>query len=252
MGLTQAQLDIGARQVGDGHQRGQGQRLDASIKQTLLDRFAAYLDGVEQDELRPAAAVAEETDLFSVFVELSALRNEVRTQSRLVKEALDQFRGVFDTLQSSHAAMAQELNRARKASGDQERALLKPLLVDMIDIRDRLAAGLNPPPRHRWFDRWRSAAKRDKAEAWREGLRMTLRRLDGVLADRRIVPTEMVGRPFDPRLASAVATVENQALADGVVVEELRPGFLWHDELLRPAEVVVAKRRPKKEISGDG
>ena len=64
--------------------------------------------------------------------------------------------------------------------------------------------------------------------------------------------TETVGRPFDPRLASAVATVENRALADGVVVEELRPGFLWHDELLRPAEVVVAKRRPKREISGDG
>jgi molecular chaperone GrpE len=250
MGLTQARVGIGARQVGNGHQRGQGQRLDASIKQTLLDRFAAYLDGVEQYEL--PAAVAEETDLFSVFVELSALRNEVRTQSRLVKEALDQFRGLFDTLQSSHAAMAQELNRARKASGDQERALLKPLLVDMIDIRDRLAAGLKPPPRRRWFERWRSAAKRDKAEAWREGLRMTLRRLDGVLADRRIVPTETVGRPFDPRLASAVATVENRALADGVVVEELRPGFLWHDELLRPAEVVVAKRRPKREISGDG
>ena len=81
---------------------------------------------------------------------------------------------------------------------------------------------------------------------------MTLRRLDGVLADRRIVPTETVGRPFDSRLASAVATVENPGLADGVVVEELRPGFLWHDELLRPAEVVVAKRRPKREILGDG
>src|SRR5262245_21699106 len=199
-----------------------------TVKDTLLHRFASYLDGLDDAALYASATAAEAadgSDLFSVFVELSALRNEVRTQSRLVKEALDQFRGVFDTLQSSHAAMAQELNRVRKASGDQERELLKPLLVDMIDIRDRLAAGLNPPPRHRWFDRWRSAAKRDKAEAWREGLRMTLRRLDGMLADRRIVPTEMVGRPFDPRLASAVATVENPAWADGVVVEELRPGF---------------------------
>src|SRR6516162_9252275 len=135
--------------------------------ETAHDRKHRYLDGLDHDESGEVPATAEEAreeaDLFSVFVELAGLRNEVRTQSRLVKEALDQFRGVFDTLQSSHAAMAQELNRARKASGDQERALLKPLLVDMIDIRDRLAAGLKPPPRRRWFDRWRSAAKRDKA-----------------------------------------------------------------------------------------
>src|ERR1700745_4511004 len=98
MGLTQAQVGIGARQVGNGHQRGQGQILDASIKKTLLDRFAAYLDGVEQYEL--PAAVAEETDLFSVFVELSALRNEVRTESRLVREALYQFWGRFVTVHS--------------------------------------------------------------------------------------------------------------------------------------------------------
>jgi molecular chaperone GrpE len=55
----------------------------------------------------PATAeeAREEADLFSVFVELAGLRNEVRTQSRLVKEALDQFRGVFDTLQASHATL---------------------------------------------------------------------------------------------------------------------------------------------------
>jgi molecular chaperone GrpE len=73
-------------------------------------------------------------------------------------------------------------------------------------------------------------------------MRMTLRRIDKLLADRRIVATETVGRPFDPRLAAAVATIEDPAVADGIVVEEVRPGFLWQSELLRPAEVIVAKR----------
>jgi len=71
---------------------------------------------------------------------------------------------------------------------------------------------------------------------------MTLRRVDRLLADQRIVAIEAVGRPFDPRLAAAVATVEDPAAADGIVVEEVRPGFLWHGELLRPAEVIVARR----------
>ena len=39
-----------------------------------------------------------------------------------------------------------------------------------------------------------------------------------------------------------MATIEDPAVADGIVVEEVRPGFLWQSELLRPAEVIVAKR----------
>jgi molecular chaperone GrpE len=191
-----------------------------------------------------AGAASEEADLFSVFVELAGLRNEVRTQSRLVKEALEQFRGVFDTLQASHETLEQELKRARGEAHDREWTLLKPLLLDIIDVRDRLAAGLKPtvaaPPR--WYERVWAKAKREAEAAWREGMRMTLRRIDRLLADRSIVTIETVGRPFDPRLAAAVATVEDPAAADGIVVEEVRPGFLWQGELLRPSEVIVARR----------
>jgi molecular chaperone GrpE len=77
-------------------------------------------------------------------------------------------------------------------------------------------------------------------------MRMTLRRVDRLLADRRVTAIETVGRSFDPRLATAVATVEDRAAAEGIVVEEVRPGFLWHGELLRPAEVIVARRDIRK------
>jgi molecular chaperone GrpE len=233
---------------------GRDKDLDAITRETLLSRFAAYLDGLDHDEAPPALATpeapAEATDLFSVFVELAALRNEVRTESRLVKEALDRFRAVFDTLQASHGMLEQELKRARAAVDDRERTLLKPLLLDIIDVRDRLAAGLKPtvaPPR-RWYDRIFPKPKAEAEEVWREGTRITFRRLDRLLADQRIVAIETVGRPFDPRVAAAVATVENPEAADGIVVDEGRPGFLWRGELLRPAEVIVARRTSR---SGD-
>ena len=76
--------------------------MDNVVKATLLDQFRCYLDGIDEAPPRVETGSAE-ADLFTVFVELAALRNEVRTESRLVKEALDQFRGVFATLQSSHA-----------------------------------------------------------------------------------------------------------------------------------------------------
>jgi molecular chaperone GrpE len=69
-----------------------------------------------------------------------------------------------------------------------------------------------------------------------------LRRVDRLLADQRIAIIETVGRPLDPRHAAAVATVADPSAADGIVVEEVRAGFLWQGELLRPAEVIVARR----------
>jgi len=215
--------------------------LDDSIKQALLDRFRGYLDAA-QDDGGPLDDLEETADLFSVLVEMAALRSEVRTESRLVKEALEQFRGVFDTLQASQATLQRELDRARTETRDQAQAVLRPLLLDVIDLRDRLVAALtlSATARPRWRDRlWRG--NRSGAAAWQEGLRMTLRRLDQVLLDRRVVATQLAGLPFDPRLARAIGTASDDTVAEGIVIEEVRAGFLWDDQVLRTAEVIVSK-----------
>ena len=91
--------------------------MDAAVKETLLDQFRDYLDSLDEVP-QTVDAEGPETDLFTVFVELAAMRNEMRTESRLLKEALDEFRGVFGTLQSSHATLEQELQaRACRLAG---------------------------------------------------------------------------------------------------------------------------------------
>ena len=152
--------------------------MDDSIKQALIDRFRGYLDMVE-DGGGPLNDAGETADLFSVLVEMAALRSEVRTESRLVKEALEQFRGVFDSLQASQATLQRELDRVRTETRDQAQSALRPLLLDVIDLRDRLVAALtlSAAARPRWRARlWRR--DRSGVAAWQEGLRMTLRRLD--------------------------------------------------------------------------
>jgi len=215
--------------------------LDDSIKQALIDRFRGYLDTVEDGE-EPPDDPGETADLFSVLVEMAALRSEVRTESRLVKEALEQFRGVFDSLQASQATLQRELDRARTQTRDQAQSALRPLLLDVIDLRDRLVAALtlSAAARPRWRDRlWRR--DRSGVAAWQEGLRMTLRRLDQVLLDRRVVATQLAGLPFDPRLARAIGTAADSSVAEGTVIKEVRAGFLWDDQVLRTAEVIVSK-----------
>jgi molecular chaperone GrpE len=213
--------------------------VDDSIKQALLSRFQAYL---ETAETAAPQSRTETSDLYSIFVEVAGLRSEVRTESRLVKEALDQFRGVFDMLQASQATVQQELERARSAARDQAEAALRPLLLDVIDLRDRLLAALTfaVAARPGWVGRLvRRPASGD--EAWQEGLRMTLRRLDQVLLDRRVAPMQLVGLPFDPRRARVVATLADRSAAEGTVLEEVRTGFLWDDQVLRTADVIVSK-----------
>ena len=215
--------------------------MDDSIKQALIDRFRGYLDMVEDGE-EPPDDPGETADLFSVLVEMAALRSEVRTESRLVKEALEQFRGVFDSLQASQATLQRELDRARTETRDQEQSALRPLLLDVIDLRDRLVAALtlSVVARPRWHDRL-SRRDRSGVAAWQEGLRMTLRRLDQVLLDRRVVATQLAGLPFDPRLARAIGTAADSSVAEGTVIKEVRAGFLWDDQVLRTAEVIVSK-----------
>ena len=70
---------------------------------------------------------------------------------------------------------------------------------------------------------------------------MMLRRLDQVLLDRRVVPMQLAGQPFDPRRARVVGTSADTAAADGTVLEEVRAGFLWDDQVLRTADVIVSK-----------
>jgi molecular chaperone GrpE len=219
--------------------------VNESLKQSLVEQFRAHLDTLDDDTelemMADADAIADAdvdtgTDLHSLYIEMAALRSEVRTESRLVKDTLDLVRDVVGRA---------ETERARVAELEREAALLKPLLIDLIEVRDRLAAGVAgqspakaaPAP---WYRRMLRGPD-TTADAWREGLRMTLNRFDRVLRERGVVPIDLAGKPFDPKLARAVGTTADAGLENGIVVQEVRSGFLWEGELLRPADVVVNK-----------
>jgi molecular chaperone GrpE len=72
------------------------------------------------------------------------------------------------------------------------------------------------------------------------GLHGMLRRLAGLLEAEGVRSFESVGQPFDPTRHEATATVRD-AGAPGTVVDEAGRGYLWNDDLLRPARVRVAE-----------
>ncbi len=73
------------------------------------------------------------------------------------------------------------------------------------------------------------------------GLYGMQRRLRSLLEAEGVKSFESVGQPFDPTRHEALATVRDFDGAPGTVVDEAGRGYLWNDELLRPARVRVAE-----------
>lgn len=73
-----------------------------------------------------------------------------------------------------------------------------------------------------------------------KGLRIIHKKLLALLETHGVVPFQSAGTPFSHDLHEAVAKADREDLEPGTIVDELRRGYLWRNELLRHAQVRVA------------
>ena len=78
-----------------------------------------------------------------------------------------------------------------------------------------------------------------------EGFLIVHERLLSILKKWDVTPIESVGQPFVPHLHQAVDTVNSAEVPENAIVEEQRRGYLRGNEVLRYAEVVVARKKEK-------
>jgi len=100
---------------------------------------------------------------------------------------------------------------------------------------------------HDSLDLARSVSLADAAaavEKMHEGLELTLKLMDGVLARFGVVQIDPRGERFDPERHQALSMVESAEVAPNHIVTVVQKGYLLHDRLLRPAMVIVAKAKP--------
>lgn len=220
--------------------------INIETKQQLIDEFCLFIEDLP--DLESAIQIGNEKtiDLFTVCKELIALRTEVKQESRQFKGALESFKEVFNTLQQSHATLTQELAQRRQDQDAEiekhKNAVLKPLLLDLIELRDRLEIGLTHHKTYK-VHKWMPIFKRIQTlfASMHEGQMMTLRRLDQLLSNYEVCALKTDQEPFDPHCMRVVAVEHHADLSDGIVVAEMRKGFRWKDEILRVAEVKVNK-----------
>jgi molecular chaperone GrpE len=104
---------------------------------------------------------------------------------------------------------------------------------DMLAIKDHLDRALAAVS---------DELRADKTAAqFLAGIEATSRELDAVFQRNGVTRIKSVGEPLDPHRHQAMVEMPSDA-EPGTIVEEMQPGYMMKDRLLRPALVAVAKK----------
>jgi len=83
--------------------------------------------------------------------------------------------------------------------------------------------------------------------SWTEGVELTYRQWLETLKKFGVTPIPSVGEVFDPNHHQAVTYLDTRDQPENHVAAELQKGYLYHERVLRPSMVAVARKpsRPK-------
>ena len=106
----------------------------------------------------------------------------------------------------------------------------KEILRDLLPTVDNLALALDKAE--------------NKDDPFVQGVKLAYDGFLKALADHGATPLDSVGEPFDANFHEALAQLPSPDVAEGVVMSEVKRGWLLHGKLLRAAQVVVSSGAP--------
>jgi molecular chaperone GrpE len=245
--------------------------LDMMDRQVLFEKFFNLLQTepllLEYLEKEPESVTP--FDPYQMVAEWIALRHEIKQQGKLLQASQNTLQQAFKELQSEKEQWQQQESNSRSslASSDQK-ALWRDLLgvVDALDQADTYwqeqIETLTQPRRRpeiqpelfwkgwlRWLTQWgqdetmpAATSLRDVLVSNQQGVGLIRRSLLSVLQQRQVIPIAAQGQPFDSRTMYALGRQESTSAAENTVIREVVRGYLWEDQILREAQVIVAVR----------
>lgn len=133
----------------------------------------------------------------------------------------------------ANAELQNVRRRAEREAADARTYAATQFARDILSVSDNLARGLDAIPAELKVDeKWKGLVA---------GLEATGRELDSVFARHGISRIAALGERLDPNRHSAMLEIPSADAAPGTIVQELQPGYMIRDRLLRPALVGVAK-----------
>ena len=81
-----------------------------------------------------------------------------------------------------------------------------------------------------------------------EGLKMVQKEFSTILEKNGVKKIDSINKKFDHNYHQAMMEIEKEDVGEGTVVQEIQPGYIMHDRLLRPAMVGVSKKSSTKKL----
>ena len=129
----------------------------------------------------------------------------------------------------SHAEAENFRKRLQRDAEQQLRYANMPLVRDILDVIDNLKRATEA-----------ASSEAGNANALLSGVQMVTQQLENTLAKFACKPIESVGQPFDPNFHEAIAQMPSEEVPAGHVVQEVAVGYLLHDRVIRPSQVIVS------------
>jgi molecular chaperone GrpE len=126
-------------------------------------------------------------------------------------------------------------NFKKRATREKQEAIKyanENLLQKLIPVLDNLDMALSATQN----------AQGDGLQALQTGISMIHQQLKSALQEAGLEEVDATGKTFDPNFHEAVSQREVADAPEGQVVQQLRKGYKLRDRLLRPANVIVAKK----------
>jgi molecular chaperone GrpE len=143
------------------------------------------------------------------------------------------------------AEMENLRKRTEREIGDTRSYAIAGFARDMLTATDSLSRALMVLP----------AEARDSTDAAMksliEGIEMTEREMQRLLAKHGVKPIEAEGQKFDPHKHQAMFEVPDPSRPEGTVVQVVQTGFAIGDRVLRPAMVGVSKGGPSHAAANE-
>lgn len=159
--------------------------------------------------------------------ELGQLQEEYEEKIAKLAKERDEY---LDQLQRRVAEFQNFKKRSERLRVERERQANSKHMKNLLPILDDLQrAGQYVPAEIREKD-------------WVNGMLAIERKLWNVLEQDGLSVIQIEqGEPFDPNIHDALLSMEHDKFEPGQIIEELQRGYRYHESILRPARVSVAR-----------
>ncbi|MBC7112692.1 MAG: nucleotide exchange factor GrpE [Candidatus Methanomethyliales bacterium] len=152
---------------------------------------------------------------------IGALMAALEEEKKRSEDYLNRLKYMQADFENFRKRMDRQMEEIRRQSSER-------IVLGLLDIVDELEMAI------------KNARSSGSVETLIDGVEMTLKKLKKVLAGEGVSQIECVGKPFDPSVHEVACVVEGDS--DGIVLEEVRKGYVMGGRVIRPSVVKISKK----------